>query len=259
MKVLVRLINPKLLFFLFLSISMNKNYAQKKGNNILDQPRTIKLSPFSTLKVNSGIVLNLIPSDENKVVIYGDTYSGVRVQEKGFSLKLKIRFSELISYNQPYIDLYYTEELAQIKIHQGSVVKALRPVKTENLILKAHEGSEFSGEIMATELTTKVHTGSFVNLYGRVKIHRLKVNTGGVCRAEEMLSDHSWVTTFAGGNGKVYVDEKVFAKVHFGGNIYLFGNPKEIYASRTFGGNIIDGYGFDHKENQRRHSRLNKY
>ena len=244
---------------ILLSVGTNTPYAQSNIDNLLNKPRTVKLFPFKTVKVYSGIVMNLIPSDENKMVVYGDPYQGVVAKEKGNTLKLKIRLTELIPCNQPFIDLYYTEQLNAIKIHQGAEVEALRPLISEKLVLKAHEGSEFSAEINASELTTKVHTNSIVNLYGKVKTHHLKVNTGGICMAEEMLSDRSWVTAFAGGNGRVYSEEAIHAKVHFGGNIYLFGNPEEIYAYRTFGGTIIDGNGFHHEIGKRRFSRLNRY
>lgn len=230
-----------ILFF----VSTSALYAQSNNGNLFNKPKTIKLFPFEIVKVYSGIILNLIPSDENKMVIYGDPYQGVVAKEKGSMLKLKIRLTELIPYNQPFIDLYYTEQLKTIKVHQGAKVEALRPLISEKLLLKAHEGSEFSGEIIATELTTKVHTGSVINLYGGVKKHHLKVNTGGVCSAEEMLTDRSKVTAFAGGNGRVYAEEAIHAKVHFGGNICLFGNPEEIYVSRTLGGTIISGNGFN--------------
>ncbi len=243
------------LFSFFLSLCITSLYAQKRGDQLLYMPRTIKIAPFQTLKVYSGIVLNLIPSDENKIVIYGDPYSGVVSKHSGTTLKLKIRLRELVPYHQPFIDLYYTEQLNALRLHQGAVVEALRPLEAEKLTIAAHEGSTFSGEINASHLLTKVHTGSDVTLYGRVKTHYLNVNTGGLCKAEELLTERSWVKAFAGGNGSVYSDDTVHAKVLFGGTISLYGKPEQLIASRYFGGYISDENGLRLKENKRRSSR----
>ena len=248
-----------LIFLLLLCLTAGSLKAQNYGNDLLDKPRTFSVNPFRVLKVNSGIIVNLIPSEENKIVIYGDRYNGVIIKEKGATLKLKIRLSELVNFDQPYVDLYYSENLEGIKIHQGALVEALRPLKSEKLILKTHEGSEFSGEIMGTELISKVHTGSLITLSGKVDKHFLKIRTGGVCKAQDLITDQSNVAVFAGGTGKVYSENKVSARVSFGGYIHLYGSPKEINASRNFGGHIQGTRSSDKTHNKRRRSRTYRY
>jgi len=227
-----------ILFSLFFILSVKGQNAEKYSDDLLGQPRTIELHPFKILIVNSGIQVNLIPSDENKLVIYGDRYNGIVIKEKGNNLKLRIRLSELIHFDQPYIDLYYNESLKSIKLHQGAVVETVRPIKTNNLILKIHEGSEFSGEINSNYLTSKVHTGSFLRLSGKVKNHVLKINTGGVCLAEDLITKHSIVKANSGGDGKIYSESKVWAKAAFGGFISIKGTPNEVIANRFFGGEV---------------------
>ena len=225
--------------FLFSLLFFSLN-AQYQSDDLLEQPKTIGLKTFKTLSVNSGIVLNLIPSDKNKMIVYGDRYNSVVIKEKGETLKINIRFSELIHFDQPFVDLYYSEQLENIKLHQGSVVEAVRPIKTSQLLLKAHEGSQFTGEIKANFLNSKVHTGSFLKLSGHVQNHLLKVRTGGVCLSKDLITEQTIVNASTGGDGIIYSEKEVFAKVVLGGYISISGNPKKINASRLFGGEILD-------------------
>ena len=79
-------------FILLFFIQIVFTYAQEDP---LTTPRKDRLNDFTQLKVYSGIQVNLIPSDENKAIIYGDRYSSIRVRQKGNTLKRRMRFGEL--------------------------------------------------------------------------------------------------------------------------------------------------------------------
>ncbi|MEK9614369.1 MAG: hypothetical protein VW080_10665, partial [Flavobacteriaceae bacterium] len=84
-------------------------WAQNFGDDLLDQPRFKELSVFTQLKVSSGVIVNLIPSTENKIEVYGDRYGGIVAKQKGNTLKLKMRLSELIHDHSIYVDLYFSK------------------------------------------------------------------------------------------------------------------------------------------------------
>ena len=201
-------------------------------------PRKDTLNDFNQLKVYSGIIVNLIPADENKAIIYGDRYGGIRLIQKGNTLKLRMRLGELFYYNNAYVDLYYKTTLHTIKLHQGAVLYTEKPLTQANLLLKVHEGARFEGEITTEKLTTKIRTGGIVSLNGSTSEHIIKVSTGGICEANKLVSKRTQVRVFAGGDVGIFSNERVEAHVSMGGNIGIKGNPKSVIARRTIAGEI---------------------
>ena len=68
---------PNIIFIWFIVFSLS-GLAQEK--------RIVIVSPFSVLKTFSGMEVQLIPSEENKVIVYGDYQQTVIVQQKGSTL-----------------------------------------------------------------------------------------------------------------------------------------------------------------------------
>ncbi|MDG1762467.1 MAG: DUF2807 domain-containing protein [Flavobacteriaceae bacterium] len=235
------------------------NAQPQYSNDPLENPRFIKIESFNALKVYSGVIVNLIPSDTNKAVIYGDRYGGLVLKKKGNTLKLKIRLGEMIYYNNTYVDLYYKDSLNSLTLHQGAYVDSKRPIKTNKLLIKAHEGSEFEGEIIADQLFTKARTGGLLTLYGKVKKHQIQISTGGSCYAQDLITDHTSISVFAGGDAIVYSENLINAKVSMGGNIKINGNPKQVIAKRSFAGQIYSGspYAETNRRNYKKRSYRN--
>ena len=233
--------------FIILFATMGQIHSQNYSSDPFINSNTIEVNDFSTLKVYSGINVNLIPSDENKLEIFGDRYGGIIAKEKGNTLKIRMRLSELIHYNNAYVDLYYKQPLNSIKLHQGASVQSKRALKNNKMIIKVHEGASFIGEINAMYLYSKVRTGGLLSIYGKVKEHHLKVSTGGICEAEYLITEHSSVKIFAGGNADIYSENWIDAKVSMGGEIRIIGNPKKVYARRTIAGEIYNGNSFSRR------------
>lgn len=247
---------PCIILFLFFVLG---NAQPQYSNDPLDTPRIIKIDSFNELKVYSGIIVNLIPSDVNKAVIYGDRYGGLVLKQKRNTLKLRIRLSEMIHYNNTYIDLYYKDSLNGLILHQGASVDSKRPIKTNKLLIKANEGAEFEGEIIADQLFTKARTGELLRLFGKVKNHRIRISTGGICNVQDLITDHTAINVFAGGEAFVYSENLVNAKVSMGGNIKINGSPKQVIARRSFAGQIYSGNQFyqgDRRNYKRRNYRI---
>lgn len=227
-----------LLFNMLLFILLPFQVLTAQKDDPLFNPRKESLGNFTQLKIYSGIIVNLIPSDENKAIIYGDHYGGILLKQKGNTLKVRMRFRELFHYNNTYVDLYFKRPLHVLKLHQGAQVNTQAPLKHNKIVIKAHEGARFDGVVNTELLITKARTGGLVRLEGSTSEHILKVSTGGICFAEDLLSDRTQVSIFAGGEVGVFSDQHIEAHVSMGGNIGIKGKPKSIIARRTFAGEI---------------------
>lgn len=241
-------------FILLFFIQIVSTYAQEDP---LTTPRKDRLNDFTQLKVYSGILVNLIPSYENKAIIYGDRYGSIRVRQKGNTLKLRMRFGELFYYHNTYVDLYFKSPLHVVKLHQGASVQTEAPLSQSKFLLKAHEGAQFEGTLETEYLVTKVRTGAQVSLRGKTSEHILKVSTGGVCEARNLKSDRTQVSVFAGGEVGIFSDTQVEAHVSMGGTIGIQGKPKSIIARRTIAGEIYSQNQNTNRSYPKRNSRRN--
>jgi len=240
-----------ILLFFIQTISIN---AQDDPFNI---PKKERLYDFTQLKVYSGIFVNLIPSDVNKAIIYGDRYGGILLKQKGNTLKLRMRIGELFNYHNAYVDLYYKSPLQVLKLHQGAVIQTEAPLTQSKFLLKAHEGSQFEGTIETEYLVTKVRTGAMVFLSGETDEHILKVSTGGICEAQNLKSNRTQVRVFAGGEVGIFSDTQVQAHVSMGGSIGIQGKPKSVIATRTIAGEIYNQNRNPNRSYPKRNSRRN--
>jgi hypothetical protein len=64
------------------------------------------------------------------------------------------------------------------------------------------------------------------------------VNSGGIYEAKKLLTNQTVITTNAGGEADIYATELVDAKVRAGGDITVYGNPKQLNQKIIAGGKV---------------------
>ena len=64
------------------------------------------------------------------------------------------------------------------------------------------------------------------------------MNTGGVFKGKDCVTEQTKVTVSAGGSANVNATEIVKASVKAGGSIMIYGNPKLADTKKVFGGSI---------------------
>jgi hypothetical protein len=64
------------------------------------------------------------------------------------------------------------------------------------------------------------------------------VNSGGVYEAEKLITQQTIITSNAGGEADIYATNFVDAKVRAGGDITIYGKPKQINQKVIAGGSI---------------------
>ena len=72
----------------------------------------------------------------------------------------------------------------------------------------------------------------------RLQIKTFLVNSGGVYEAEKLTTNQTVITSNAGGEADVYATDLVDAKVRAGGDITIYGKPKQINQKIVAGGSI---------------------
>ena len=103
---------------------------------LAQEKRIVIVSPFSVLKTFSGMEVQLIPSEENKVIVYGDYQQTVNVQQKGSTLKIKQSITSLVTQEFSFAEIYYSQPIDHITANQRSKILSKQPLVQEEISLK---------------------------------------------------------------------------------------------------------------------------
>lgn len=195
------------------------------------------LGEFSTVKVYDLINLNMIQSNENKVVISGRNKNDVEVLNKNGKLKIRMNIEEIYDGNDTVVSLYYTS-VEEIDANEGSKVAVKETIEQFEIELRAQEGAEITTDLKTKYATVRAVTGGIINVSGSSKNQDLSIYTGGIVNGKEFITEKTEVSINAAGEAFINASEFVDVRIRAGGDVYIYGNPKRIDESRVFGGRI---------------------
>jgi hypothetical protein len=200
-------------------------------------PITKDVGEFSEVKVFDLINVTMIKSDKNQVTIAGKNKRDVEVINKNGTLKIRMNIEESYDGNNTEIILYYSS-VDTIDANEGAVITVNEILEQFEIELKAQEGGKITAQVKATETNIKAVTGGIINLSGVSKRQNVTIFTGGIYEAEEFKTESTKINVNAGGDARVNASELVQVKVRAGGDVYIYGNPKEIDEKRVLGGRV---------------------
>jgi hypothetical protein len=195
------------------------------------------IGEFSTVKVYDLINLKMLRSDVNKVIISGENKDDVQVINKNGKLKIRMKLEESYDGNDIVVNLYYTS-VDVIDANEGANVEVTEPIEQFEIDLKAQEGSEITAELKTTYANFRAVTGGIINVSGSSKNQDISIYTGGVFNGEKFTTQQTEVSVNAGGEAYVNASELVDVRIKAGGNVYIYGEPKQINESKVLGGNV---------------------
>ena len=219
----------KKLYFILLLVCTQK-FAQT--------PITKTLGEFSELKVYDLINVELIKSDQHKIVISGENSQGVRIVQKNNTLKIRMKLDKMFNGEDTNVKLYYTS-VDKVDANEGAIITAKDPIKQYELELKTQEGGQISAQVNTKLLIVKSVTGGVVNTVGNTEKQQLNIRTGGQYNGSKTEAQHTSLFIKAGGVAKVNTVKVLDVKIFSGGDVLIYGTPKQLKQNKLFGGRII--------------------
>lgn len=192
---------------------------------------------FTELKVYDLINVELIKSDEDKVVITGKNKNDVIVNNKNGTLKIKMKLEEAFDGANTNVKLYYTS-IDAIDANEGATISSADTIEQFEIDLTAQEGGKIQVKIDVKYLNVRAVTGANIEASGKAKYQDISIYTGGNYNGEDLKTEFTEVSIRAAGEAYIHATKKVTAKVRAGGDIFIYGNPEEINESRVLGGRI---------------------
>ena len=201
--------------------------------------QTITKNPgeFTSVKVFDQISVQLIPGKESKVEIKGTRASEVELVNKNEELKIRMKFSKLLQGESIEVTVYY-QKLESVEASEGSYVNSETPIKGINFSLNAKEGAEIKIALNVQRASVKLNSGGKIKLTGNTDNQEVVITSGGELKASNFISKQTTVSVSAGGEASIYAIDFVDAKVKAGGEIYIYGSPKQIEQKTVIGGTI---------------------
>ena len=193
---------------------------------------------FTKVTAFDKIDVTLIPSTENKVKLIGKNYNEVELVNKNGELKIRMPLTKMLSGETISATVYYIK-LEAVEANEGSRVSSKDEISAINFDIICKEGSEVKlTNLQADRLQVRVSQGSIVTVIGTVKNQDILSNSGGKYDGQDCKTQQTVVTVNAGGMANVYATDLVDAKTRAGGEITIYGKPKQIKEKKIAGGTI---------------------
>ena len=139
--------------------------------------------------------------------------------------------------NDTVVILYYTS-VDVIDANEGAKVTVQDTIEQFEIDLKTQEGAEITAEVKTNYTNIRAVTGGIINVMGSSKNQDISIYTGGVLNAKEFITEQTEVSINAGGEAYINATEFVDVRIKAGGNVFIYGKPKEVNESRVLGGTI---------------------
>lgn len=197
-----------------------------------------QVGDFTKVTAFDKIDVNLVAASENKVVLTGVNSKEVELVNKNGELKIRMPLIKILSGYSVSATVYY-KKIEAVEANEGSRITSKDTISALNFDVICKEGSEIKlTNLQADRLQIRVSQGSVVTVIGTVKNQDVLSNSGGKYDGQDCKSQQTEVTVNAGGMAYVYATDLVNAKTRAGGEITIYGKPKQIIEKSVAGGTI---------------------
>lgn len=197
-----------------------------------------KLGNFRELKTFNGVEVEVIPSQENRIVITGHSKHDVKFNIVEDRLEIRLSLDNIWSKNNTMITLY-SQDLKTIDANEGSLIVVSGEMEGEELTFRVQEGANIEARVNGRKLNAKSVSGGKITLEGKAKDQVVEINTGGQYFGKNLNTERTEVTAGTAGRGEVYATDYVKATARLGGTVEIFGRPDEVDRKTSLGGRIF--------------------
>jgi len=197
-----------------------------------------KVGDFNKVTAFDKIDVNLVASTENKVILTGANSQDVELINKKGELKIRMPFTKTMQGDDVSATVYY-KKLDAVEANEGSRISSNEKISAINFDIICKEGSEIKlTNIQADRLQVRVSNGSNVTIDGTIINQDILSNSGGKFNGKNCKTQQTVVTVNAGGKAEIFATDLVDAKTRAGGEILIYGKPKQINEKKIAGGKI---------------------
>jgi Putative auto-transporter adhesin, head GIN domain len=199
---------------------------------------TKSVGDFNKVTSFDQIDVRLIKGTENKILLSGNEADEVELINKNGELKIRMPLSKTMTGENISATVYYIK-IDAVEANEGSRISSEDVFEGFNFNIIAKEGAKIDLRLKVDSATIKISSGAIVKLEGTAKNQEAVINSGGQFEAENLKTTQTTVTVNAGGEAEIFATDFVDAKTRAGGNIIVYGNPKQLNQKNVLGGTIV--------------------
>jgi len=203
------------------------------GQRIIDT----EVGDFDKIKVFDLIEVNLIQSDENRILIKGRNVDDIVWNNRDGVLKLRMQLDKKFRGEDTLIEVYY-EGLKVIDGNRGAQITCNELVSQDRIELRTQEGAKIHIGMEVDHVDVRAVTGGIVEASGLAKSQSIVLNTGGIFEGRELRTSSTQVKISAGGEAEVFAKNDVDIKIKAGGDVQVYGRPKHVNKNTFVGGRV---------------------
>lgn len=203
------------------------------------QAQTLTKNPgnFTAVKVFDRISVQLVPGSEPKVEIKGDRAEEVQLVNNNGELRIRMPLKKLLKGETIEATVYY-QRLEGVDASEGSYVIGETVIIGTQFSINAKEGSEIRLSLEVKKANIRATSGGVIHLNGKSDNADIVMSTGAELKAKSFETQQTTIAMNAGGDAQINASVFVDAKVRAGGDIYIYGYPKEVNQKTVLGGSI---------------------
>ncbi|MDC6365818.1 MULTISPECIES: head GIN domain-containing protein [Flavobacteriaceae] len=196
-----------------------------------------EVGDFDKIKVFDLIEVNLIQSDENRIMIKGWNVDDIQWTNRNGILKLRMQLDKKFQGENTLIEVYYTN-LNVIDANEGAQVTCNEMVQKSKIELRAQEGAKIHIGMDVDYAEFRAVTGGIIEASGLAKNQSITLNTGGIFAGRDLRTAITDVKISAGGEADVFASEQVDINLRAGGDVTVYGRPKHMNKRTFIGGRV---------------------
>ncbi len=196
-----------------------------------------EVGDFDKIKVFDLIEVNLIQSDENRIIVKGRNTDDIKWTNKDGVLKLRMQLDKKFTGEDTFIEVYY-KDIDVIDANEGAQITCNEMVNKAKIELRAQEGARITIGMDVAVAEIRAVTGGIVEASGLAENQTVVLNTGGIFEGRDLRTVISDVKISAGGEAEVFASDKVDVNVKAGGDVVVYGQPKEVNKKTFVGGRV---------------------
>lgn len=206
---------------------------------------TRSVSTFSAIDVSSGIELNLVAGQPQRVDVSAETpelRERIKTEVRNGVLKISFdrKVSEMFGKSSFVKNLRVNVTAAQLtalSASSGSTVTVAGPYATETLKLEVSSGAVLKANFTATSLEAQVSSGGVATVAGKIQRLDVRSSSGGVFKGADLQAARCDASASSGGTIAVAVQETLAAKASSGGEVRYSGSPS-VSKNTSSGGSV---------------------
>jgi hypothetical protein len=194
---------------------------------------------FTKITSFDQIDVLLVQSSENKIVINGNLATEVQTINKNGELKIRMPLDKTMQGDAISVTVY-ADNLTALEANEGSRITTSDTFSAHHFTIIVKEGAKIKVNLEVKKLSVKASSGGILNVAGIADNQTVTMNSGAVYHAQNFETNDTEISLNAGGEAEVFAKTYIKATVRAGGDILIYGNPKQIDKKIVITGTILE-------------------